>query len=402
MSFSWLSPRVALGAAAKMLKGIKYAPSFSMLPLSRMYRNLVGPPASFKAGKIRQVGIRITELCNLRCHTCGQWGDHGFLRGKSIKEIRQDELTVSDYKAIFDDLAANGHHPLIYLWGGEPTLYDGYLDVVAYGESLGMHGTIATNGARVERDVKEIVSIPFVLVQISVDGPDEASHNSCRPGAAESVDSFSTVCTAIESLDEEKKRQNQALPVVATLTVVSERNEGRLLELYDKFADKVDVMVFYLGWWIDEERAIAHEEDYASRFTEKPTTHRSWLGDWRPSSFEALSAELTELIKRGRNIGGPTIVVMPKISAADQLETYYTDHSSTFGHDFCPALYTEVEISANGIVTPCRDYRDYVVGSLKENTLSQLWNSQRYIDFRRSLAKGLMPVCSRCCGLMGL
>jgi len=42
------------------------------------------------------------------------------------------------------------------------------------------------------------------------------------------------------------------------------------------------------------------------------------------------------------------------------------------------------------------------VGNVKTATLSELWNSERYVAFRRSLTtKGLMPVCSRCCGLMG-
>jgi len=27
------------------------------------------------ARSIRQLSIRITDVCNLRCHTCGQWGD---------------------------------------------------------------------------------------------------------------------------------------------------------------------------------------------------------------------------------------------------------------------------------------------------------------------------------------
>ena len=61
-----------------------------------------------------------------------------------------------------------------------------------------------------------------------------------------------------------------------------------------------------------------------------------------------------------------------------------------------------VEGDSNGDLSPCRDYHDYVVGNLKEATITELWNSEAYRRFRRSLAEdGLMPVCSRCCGLMG-
>ena len=59
-------------------------------------------------------------------------------------------------------------------------------------------------------------------------------------------------------------------------------------------------------------------------------------------------------------------------------------------------------MNSNGDVSPCRDYHDYVVGNIKDHTLTELWNSERYQAFRRSLTtEGLMPVCSRCCGLMG-
>jgi radical SAM protein with 4Fe4S-binding SPASM domain len=61
-----------------------------------------------------------------------------------------------------------------------------------------------------------------------------------------------------------------------------------------------------------------------------------------------------------------------------------------------------VEVNSNGDVSPCRDYHDYVVGNVKETTLSRLWNAEPYRRFRISLAReGLMPACSRCCGLMG-
>jgi hypothetical protein len=34
--------------------------------------------------------------------------------------------------------------------------------------------------------------------------------------------------------------------------------------------------------------------------------------------------------------------------------------------------------------------------------MSDLWNNDRYVKFRKSIATdGLMPVCTRCCGLMG-
>jgi radical SAM protein with 4Fe4S-binding SPASM domain len=86
----------------------------------------------------------------------------------------------------------------------------------------------------------------------------------------------------------------------------------------------------------------------------------------------------------------------------ENLRTYYTDHRARFGYDQCISIYQVVEINSNGDLSPCRDYHDYVVGNIKEATITELWNSPAYQKFRRSLSQeGLMPVCSRCCGLMG-
>ena len=42
------------------------------------------------------------------------------------------------------------------------------------------------------------------------------------------------------------------------------------------------------------------------------------------------------------------------------------------------------------------------VGNMKDESLVSLWNSERFGRFRKSISTdGLMPVCSRCCGLMG-
>ena len=73
-----------------------------------------------------------------------------------------------------------------------------------------------------------------------------------------------------------------------------------------------------------------------------------------------------------------------------------------FGYNQCISIFQAVEVNSNGDMSPCRDYHDYVVGNIKDATITQLWNGPAYQKFRHSLATdGLMPVCSRCCGLMG-
>ena len=94
--------------------------------------------------------------------------------------------------------------------------------------------------------------------------------------------------------------------------------------------------------------------------------------------------------------------MMPSITDDDALATYYRDHSATFGYEQCVSIFMTVEVNSNGDVSLCRDYNDYVIGNIAEQSIKQIWNGEKARKFRGSLNKeGLMPVCRRCCGLMG-
>ena len=85
-------------------------------------------PDNGAGARIRQVSLRLTDLCNLRCHTCGQWGDNGYLLGQPMAELMRSEVTPERYIELLQDLVRHGHRPGVYLWGGEPMLYRGLVD----------------------------------------------------------------------------------------------------------------------------------------------------------------------------------------------------------------------------------------------------------------------------------
>src|SRR5947209_13155280 len=82
------------------------------------------------------VQLRLTNLCNLRCKMCGQWGDTGIFREQGhahagdgeaersrIRELvgLKRQLSLADYLPLLDQLAPS--RPIISLFGGEPFLY---------------------------------------------------------------------------------------------------------------------------------------------------------------------------------------------------------------------------------------------------------------------------------------
>ena len=106
--------------------------------------------------------------------------------------------------------------------------------------------------------------------------------------------------------------------------------------------------------------------------------------------------------RRSASFSAPAADILPNITDREDLRRYYTDHAARFGFNRCISIFQTVELDADGNMSPCRDYHDYVVGNVREATITSLWNCEAYKKFRSSLAReGLMPACPRCCGLMG-
>jgi radical SAM protein with 4Fe4S-binding SPASM domain len=364
--------------------------------------NLLYPQAAEGfANRIRQLSIRITDVCNLRCHTCGQWGDQGFLHEKNLRELKKSEVPLGRYLEILDDLVQHGHRPNVYLWGGEPMLYEGTLELIERAAALGLPTAIATNSTRIAAAAPRLVEAPMFLLQISIDGHDAELHNKLRP-AAGGHDNFADIQAALAAVHQARQAKGRDLPLIASLTVISRDNIPHLVDIYETYRDRVDIFVFYLSWWIDKEQAQAHEEDFQRRFGFAPRLHRGWVGGWKPDDFKELDRQLQTLMKRSRSLSAPPVTLIPPIRGEENLRTYYNDHQARFGFEQCISIYQVVEIDSNGDLSPCRDYHDYVVGNIKDLTITELWNSPAYRRFRHSLTtEGLMPVCSRCCGLMG-
>lgn len=399
---STLDPRAVIKSARHLARHPWIFTKLAKLQAEKSAFGLFNPQAAQgRAGRIHQLSIRITDLCNLRCHTCGQWGDNGFLHGADPKQLKHREVDTARYQELISDLVAHGHRPNVYLWGGEPMLYPGSLEVIEHATSLGLPCSVASNGHLVAKAAARLAKAPLFLMQLSIDGHDAATHNLARPSASGVDNAFSDIETALKALNTQREK-HQGLPMIVSLTVISKANLHHLADIYRAFSSRVDMMVFYLGWWITPERAHAHENDFARRFGFAPRLHRGWLGQWQPEDLAVLAEQVRELQAMSRPMSAPPVSFIPNITKPADLELYYRDHSSRFGYDQCVSIFQVVEIDSNGDVSPCRDYHDYVVGNVKEQTIDQLWNAETFRRFRSSLHnEGLMPVCSRCCGLMG-
>jgi radical SAM protein with 4Fe4S-binding SPASM domain len=280
-------------------------------------------------------------------------------------------------------------------------LYDGIVDLIEAAAGLGLPVMMTTNGTGVAAAAPRLAKAPLFGLQLSIDGHTPELHNRLRPGAG-AVNNFAQIDAALTAIRQAREDVGQGLPLITAITVITRDNAGHLVDIYQAFHRRVDLFVFCLSWWIDEDAARAHEADFTRRFGFPPQRHRGYLSDLRPEDYRLLHHQLEELLSRSRPWGATPVSIIPPLTSEADLTTYYTDHGARFGKQRCTAIFQEMQIMSDGQVTPCRSYIDYPVGNVKEATLTELWNSPAYVNFRQSLMQeGLMPVCSRCCGLLG-
>lgn len=361
-------------------------------------------PRGAKHGKgddLQLVSLRITDRCNLRCHSCGQWGDNGYLLGKSMRELKDQEVDVSVYKRFVDQILGAGWAPIWYVWGGEPMLYPGMMDLLHYIHDRGMPISIVTNGTKVAEHAKDIVETCRIFY-ISVDGPDESIHNTQRPGAGAGTNNFQDVKAALEAVRAEKERRGSYFPLVIPLSCITGYNVDRLVDLHRFVGEYADAHILYLTWWIDEENAEAHSREFERRFGFAPSTHLGWIGGWKDFDHGLVHQKLEEIREIARGRGKCPPIAMPDLRTPEEIERYYRRHDDDFGYRQCVSIYMTCEVDSNGNVSLCRDYHDYVIGNIARDHVQDMWNNEKALEFRRSLAEeGIMPVCRRCCGLMG-
>lgn len=371
----------------------------SMIPfVARKYLSSRNPEKDLPAGML---SLRVNEACNLRCRSCGQWGENGHLRLKQQRGERLAQLRYEVVERVVHETLKD--KPFYYIWGGEPTMWKPLLPLF---ELLGRHnlyGSIVTNSQALEPILERLIDTGAVgILYLSLDGWDSTSQNVMRsPAGGKLSDNFEKTMAIIEKTDEIKKKKNLRLPLVIPITVISNDNYMHLADVHRLVKDKTQLHPYYYGWYITEERASLHEKVFEERFGYAPANHRGYLkscfNDVDPAVCARQVQEVLRMSKGARSV--PQF--LPDIYTEEQIRRYYSDHTWHCGYPQCESIYVTAEISPDGRVTPCRDYQDYTAGNINDQSFYEIWNGEKFKEFRRQMKKGLMPVCTRCCGLQG-
>lgn len=340
----------------------------------------------------QQISVKITNVCNLRCKTCGQWGETGYNFERPPSELKA-LVPVARYLELADEVKPQA--PIYYIWGGEPFLYPGlfdFTDRIKRNKSL---LAVVTNATMLTAQAQDVVAQQWDALMFSLDGP-ETIHDEIRGRQG----TFRKVAEGIEAIRKHKRDTRRPLPWILALATVSVDNAPWLDKIFEVGEQlRIDGMIVYYSWFTNAAIGQAHTKIMQQKLGITPTKWQGYLFNHEVETA-ALLESLTRIRRRKWNFPH---VFIPNLKREGDIVDYYRTPGNFFGYGPCISPWFVAEVMPNGDVAPCRDYPDYITGNLMEHTLAEIWNGDRYRKFRCALKEngGTFPICSRCCGLMG-
>ncbi len=122
--------------------------------------------------RIESISVNVTTRCNLRCSFC-----YNARRPGTAQELSADEMI----EALESVRKWTAKGAMIALFGGEPTLEkDKTLALAQWARRRGFSAIMSTNGTLVDTEFAARAAEVGLECQVSVDGPDAASHDAVR------------------------------------------------------------------------------------------------------------------------------------------------------------------------------------------------------------------------------
>jgi pyruvate-formate lyase-activating enzyme len=223
--------------------------------------------------------ITLTWRCNLRCQMCDQYGDD--YKQPLSKLTRDDELELSEWKRVVDETVK--YRCEYNLFGGEPLLFNGAVDLIRHIKGKGRRCSITTNGTLLDRYGEDIVTSGLDAMGVSVDGPPDV-HDEIRG----SDGSFERISQGIRQVKAWREKHGTRTPRININSVVTLWNHDRMLEMVELARELgVDGLTFQHLNFLEPRTMHSHMDYFRKRFQYDWPTREKDLGFLDTSGFDA-------------------------------------------------------------------------------------------------------------------
>lgn len=316
------------------------------------------------------IQVEVTTHCQAACIYC----PHTLYRG--CWEERHLPLQV--FKRLLPEFPRAG---LVYLQGwGEPFLHPEFFTFITLARQAGCRVGTTTNGMHLDREaLTRLVDLEVAVVAFSLAGVGEAN-DRVRRGTR-----FAQVVQVLETLQEIKRKKGAALPRVHVAYMLLRSGLEDLLRLPGELKG------------LGVSQVVVSTLDLVAA----PEMVKESLRFASPEEYRDLWAQLNELADRGRRLGLEICHFLPPPGQKPKTCPENVGRAVCVAADggISPCVYLNLAIQNCEWVTSDGKtaYRRLTFGSLTENPLEKLWNSQVYREWRREFAQGQPPVSCQGC-----
>jgi radical SAM protein with 4Fe4S-binding SPASM domain len=307
--------------------------------LGSYYASRLNGAPLLRHGMPISIGIEPTTSCNLRCPECPS-GLRSFTRPTGMLE---DAM----FKNLIDELK-NTLTYLTFYFQGEPYLHPKFLSLVKYASQQNIYTATSTNAHYLtDKQARDTVESGLDRLIISLDGTDQETYEQYRVGG-----NIEKVLEGTKNILKWRKELKSKTPYVVFQFLVVKPNEHQIPKVFE-LAKMIGVDNVLLK--------TAQIYDYENGSDLIPTIDK--YSRYRKSDDG-------------------------KWSIKNQL----LDH--------CWKMWNSCVVTWDGKVVPCCFDKDahYTLGDLSKNTFKEIWHSEAYNDFRRSILRSReeIEICRNC------
>lgn len=348
--------------------------------------------STYAAALPEEIGLQLTNRCNLRCKHCFQWNNEGFFHSMDTLS-QKDEIDFEVIKRIFHDTSEVKSN--LYLWGGEPLSYSRWDDLTKLLETDPRWSVVCTNGIDIPKKMDTILPVSDQMAMlISVEGFEEANDSIRGKGT------FRKVMESIDLLlDLQKKGHYNGK--ISVNTVLNDTNVEHLYDLAAYFeAKKIDTFYISFIWYIPEESACAMDGFYNETFSWLKKGQNAGKNSWHsygyhlhPDKIQIVKNQINKILNRQWNI---RVRFQPPLKEEELTDFLMGKEILAGKKNECLSISSRMDVLSNGTVSSCKLFPEFVVGDLNSQSLTEVWQGDTFKKVREEFAKGLTPVCSKC------
>ena len=341
--------------------------------------------------RLKHLIITLTYQCQLSCKMCGQ------VNTPEGAPNSQDDWTKVNLE-VLEKRINEIEYPLktAYLFGGEPLVYKEIFKLSNFLNKKNIQFSYSTNGLLLKKYVNHILDDPPHMISVSLDGYTPDLHDEIRGLKG----SWQKALDGLETLIEEKKKRKIKHPLLKIHFTITPDNYKTMRDYYEFYINKfpeIDEIKFHAPRFADKKMGIDYFEIMEKEFQ---TNCMSYLGNFSDEEFvkecqkiniTKLHEDITWLLTQPKTCYlGPTDL--------NELEMFFKVPSYYPKERKC-VCFNSMAIQPNGDVVNCGDYPDLKFGNIKDEKITDLWNSMTAKKWRKFLDEngnpGVLSKCSR-------